>query len=76
MAREELGSPAEVARARRGAPQSGDPPCEPGTKASFYPKTEDKTPIVDVAKAETVVELLGFPECVLDMVVRALLNAG
>jgi hypothetical protein len=36
----------------------------------------DKRPIVDLAKAETVVELLGFPECVLDMVVFALLDAG
>jgi hypothetical protein len=40
------------------------------------PETVDKMPIVDLAKAETVVELLGFPECVLDMVVLALLDAG
>jgi hypothetical protein len=33
-------------------------------------------PIVDVAEAETVVALLGFPECILDMVVLALLDAG
>jgi hypothetical protein len=36
----------------------------------------DQMPFVDVAKAETVVELLGFPECVLDMVVLALLDVG
>jgi hypothetical protein len=36
----------------------------------------DQVPIVDVGRAETVVELLGFPECVLDMVVLALLDAG
>jgi hypothetical protein len=40
------------------------------------PETVDKMPFVDFAKAETVVELLGFPECVLDMVVLALLDAG
>jgi hypothetical protein len=39
-------------------------------------ETVDQMPIVDLAKAETVVELLGFPECVLDMVVLALLDAG
>jgi hypothetical protein len=33
-------------------------------------------PITDVGKAEGVVELLEFPECVLDMVVVALLDAG
>jgi hypothetical protein len=36
----------------------------------------DKVSIVDLAKAETVVELLGFPECILDMVVLALLDVG
>jgi hypothetical protein len=36
----------------------------------------DQVPIVDLAKAETVVELLGFPDCVLNMVVLALLDAG
>jgi hypothetical protein len=40
------------------------------------PKTVDKVSIVDLAKAETVVELLGFPECILDMVVLALLDVG
>jgi hypothetical protein len=39
-------------------------------------ETVDQMPIVDLAKAETVVELLGFPECVLDMVVLALLDVG
>jgi hypothetical protein len=40
------------------------------------PKTVDKVPNVDLAKAETVVELLEFPECILDMVVLALLDVG
>jgi hypothetical protein len=46
------------------------------SRSLSIPRTVDQVPIVDVAKAETVVELLGFPECVMDMVALALLEVG
>jgi hypothetical protein len=52
--------------------------CDKGRERgpSSVSETVDQMPISDVAKAEGVVGLLGFPECVLDMVVLALLDTG
>jgi hypothetical protein len=52
------------------------PVMKQGAEPLSKPETVDKVLIVDLAKAETVVELLGFPECVLDMLVLALLDVG